>query len=238
MPNTIFEFKQFTIQQDRCAMKVGTDGVLLGAWTDCEGANTILDIGTGTGLIALMLAQKSQAKIVAIDIDASAVSQAKENISRSHFSKQIEIFQYSFQDFCRTSNHKFDLIVTNPPYFQQSYKSSDAHRSLARHADSLPNDELIVGVRMILNPKGKFCIILPRVEAEQFIQMAKESNLYLSQLLRIKSRADKDVEKRYIMQFGFDETDLKEDVLVIEENERHQYTEKYKELTKNYYLHF
>lgn len=238
MSNTFFEFKKFTIQQDKCSMKVGTDGVILGAWVNCEDAESILDVGTGTGLIALMLAQKSSAAIKAIDIDKDAVLQAKENVFNSPFRNYIEVLQYSFQEFCKKSSSKFDLVVTNPPYFHQSYKSINEGRSLARHADSLTNNELIEGVKIILQPKGFFYLILPKTEAEQFIRLANKSNLYLQQLLRVKSRIDKDVEKRFVMKFGLKEVKTKEEVLIIEEDKRHQYTPQYKELTKDYYLNF
>ncbi len=238
MSNTSFAFKQFTIKQDLCAMKVGTDAVLLGAWIVPNGSVNILDIGTGTGIIALMLAQKSQAHIDAIDIDENAVKQARQNISESKFFNKIDVNHVSFQDFAKSTQKKFNLIVTNPPYFEQSLKSSDEKRSHARHADVLPFEDLLDGVIKILDPKGKFCLILPKLEAEKFRQLAERRGLVLSKLLRIKSRADKDTDKRHIMQFEFKATEFSEKTLVIELGERHQYTEDYKNLTKDYYVNF
>lgn len=238
MSNTSFAFKQFTIKQDLCAMKVGTDAVLLGAWIIPNGSANILDIGTGTGIISLMLAQKSKAEIDAIDIDENAVIQAKQNISESNFSNNIIVNHISFQDFAKSSGKKFNLIVTNPPYFEQSLKSSDQKRSHARHADVLPFEDLLDGVIKLLDAKGKFCLILPKLEAEKFRALAEKKGLHLSKLLRIKSRADKDMDKRHIMQFEFTPTEFSETTLVIEQNERHQYTPEYKELTKDYYVNF
>jgi tRNA1Val (adenine37-N6)-methyltransferase len=238
MSNTSFAFKQFTIKQDLCAMKVGTDAVLLGAWIIPNGSANILDIGTGTGIISLMLAQKSKAEIDAIDIDENAVIQAKQNISESNFSNNIIVNHISFQEFAKSSTKKFNLIVTNPPYFEQSLKSSDEKRSHARHADVLPFEDLLEGVIKLLDSKGKFCLILPKLEAEKFRALAEKKGLHLSKLLRIKSRADKDTDKRHIMQFEFTPTEFSETTLVIEQQERHQYTAEYKELTKDYYVNF
>lgn len=219
-------------------MKVGTDAVLLGSWVFPNGSQKILDIGTGTGVIALMLAQKTNAHIHAIDIDDLSAQQAAQNFEASKFNDRLSVSHTSLQEFARHSQQTFNLIVTNPPYFQQSLKSSDEHRSNARHADILPFDELIDGVIKLLDPKGKFCLILPKQEASQFRELAEKKGLYLSKLMRVKGRADKDADKRHLMQFEFKPTEFSETTLAIEKNERHDYTEEYKALTKDYYIHF
>lgn len=238
MPNTSFAFKQFNIRQDQCAMKVGTDAVLLGAWVIPNGSKSILDIGTGTGIIALMIAQKSSALIEAIDIDDNAAKQAKQNVSDSKFANKIHVSKISLQDYVKVAGKKFNLIVSNPPYFEQSLKSSDEQRSHARHADVLPFEELLDGVLKLLDEKGKFCLILPTLEAIKFRDLAEKRGLYLSKLLRVKSRADKDTDKRHLMQFEFTPSEFSETTLVIEQEERHQYTPEYKEFTKDYYVNF
>lgn len=238
MPNSAFAFKQFNVKQDKCAMKVGTDAVLLGSWIQPNGSTHILDIGTGTGVIALMLAQKTNASIVGIDIDVSATQQAQENVDESKFKNSITLFNTSFQDFVKTTSLKFQLIVSNPPFFEQSLKSSDEKRSNARHADVLPFDELLEGVIKVLDESGKFCLILPTLEADKFRNMAQKKGLYLSKLLRVKSRVDKDTDKRHLMQFEFKPTEFSEETIAIEEDQRHSYTQAYKELTKAYYLNF
>lgn len=239
MPGTTFAFKQFIIKQDKCAMKVGTDAVLLGAWIKPnESTIKILDIGTGTGVIALMLAQKTSAHIDAIDIDEEACLQANQNVTESKFANQVTITYSSFQSFTKTSNNKYNLIVTNPPYFEQSLKSTDEQRSHARHADVLPFEELLDGVIKLLDIKGKFCLILPTLEAVKFRYMAEKKGLSLSKLLRVKSKIDKDIEKRHLMQFEFKASEFSEQTIAIEEEERHQYTKAYKDLTKDYYLNF
>lgn len=236
MPSTSFAFKQFIIHQDKCAMKVGTDAVLLGAWVLPNGSREILDIGTGTGVVALMLAQKTSAKIDAIDIDENACLQAHQNISESKFSEQLQVIHSSWQNFSKVSSKKYNLIVTNPPYFEQSLKSVDEQRSFARHADVLPFEELIDGVIKLLDDKGKFCLILPTLEAEKFKDLAKKKGLFLSKLLRVKSKINKEVDKRHLMQFEYTPSEFSEQTIAIELEERHQYTDEYKALTKDYYL--
>ncbi|MBK7666982.1 MAG: methyltransferase domain-containing protein [Sphingobacteriaceae bacterium] len=238
MANSTFAFKQFVIKQDKCAMKVSTDAVLLGAWVIPNGSLNILDIGTGTGVIALMLAQKSKGKIHAIDIEKSAYEQAKINFEESIFTESLSVEHKSLQDFAKSSTQKFDLIVTNPPYFVDSLKSFDSNRSNARHADILPYIELIEGVKIIMSEKGKFCLILPKNEAIKFREQAESRGFHLSKLLRIRTTLDKGEEKRHLMQFEFRPTEFSESTLVIEKDERHSYTEEYKNLTKDYYIHF
>lgn len=238
MPNTSFAFKQFVIKQDKCAMKVGTDAVLLGSWVMPNGSKSILDIGTGTGIIALMLAQKTTSKIDAIDIDEQAFIQAKQNVLESKFLNQIVVIHTTFQDYVKTANKRYDLIITNPPYFEQSLKSSDEQRSQARHADVLPFEELLDGVLQLLNEKGKFCLILPTLEAIKFRALAEKKGLNLSKLLRVKSRVDKNVEKRHLMQFEIKPSEFSEKTIAIEEEVRHQYTKDYVQLTKDYYINF
>lgn len=238
MPNDVFEFKKFKIKQDKCAMKVGTDAVLLGAWVVPNGSKNILDIGTGTGVIAMMLAQKSNAEIIAIDIDQESTAQAKINVSESNFKSQIIVIHSSFQDLANTGHQKFDLIVTNPPYFIDSFKNPSDRSTLARHTDSLSFEDLLNGVKKLLTEKGKFCLILPKNEAVLFRKMAESKGLYLSKLLRIRTRAEKDSEKRHLMQFEFKETEFSESTLVIEGDSHRNYTQEYKDFTKDYYLNF
>lgn len=237
MPNQEFVFKQFKIVQDKCAMKVGTDAVLLGSWVNTTNANSILDIGTGTGIIALMLAQKSNARIDAIDIDQAAYIQATENINACKWKDHIHAHHVSLQQFVQGHTDKYDLIVSNPPYFVDSSKASGEARSNARHTDQLPYVDLLNGVLKLLNPGGKFYVILPTKESELFRDMAEEHKLYLTKLTRVVTRTDKP-EKRWLMRFEFTRKSFSEDSIIIEEDERHSYTDAYKELTKEYYLGF
>jgi len=237
MPNQEFVFKQFKINQSKCAMKVGTDAVLLGSWVNHPSAKTILDIGTGTGIIALMLAQKVAAKIDAIDIDEGAFIQAKENAEMSNWKDRIKIHHISLQQFANNNSSTYDLIVSNPPYFVDSSKANEEARTNARHTDHLPYEDLMNGVLKLLNPTGKFYVILPKKESELFCEMAKENKLHLTKLTKVITRTDKP-EKRLLMRFEFTPKTFSEDSITIEEDERHSYTNEYKELTKEYYLNF
>lgn len=240
MPQNTFAFKQFTIVQDKCAMKVGTDAVLLGAWVKTYGVRKALDIGTGTGVIALMLAQKSGAHIDAIDIDHNAAIEAKDNVSNSPWKERVHVQNISLQDFSKITDEQYDLIVSNPPYFVDSLLSSEANRTAARHTVLLSFEDLIAGVKKMLNKEGKLYVILPVREGEQFIQLAATHGLHLRRITRVKSTPDK-IEKRWMMQFGFhSKPQISDSVLVMEKDPqvRHSYTDEYKELTKEYYLQF
>jgi tRNA1Val (adenine37-N6)-methyltransferase len=240
MPNQHFAFKQFTIHQEKCAMKVGTDAVLLGAWVKPNGALRILDVGTGTGVIALMIAQRGNANafIDGIDIDDLACIQAQENVALSPWRERVRILHHSLQDYSQETTTRYDLVVSNPPYFLDSSKANGLERTTARHADLLPYHELIESVIRMLDKKGKFCVILPVKESALLRELAKEKGLQLSKLMRVRTKTDKETEKRHMMQFEFSPSSFSEDTIVIEKDGRHEYTEEYKELTKDYYLGF
>lgn len=237
MPHETFVFKQFTIHQDKCHMKVGTDAVLLGSWIQPQQEKRILDIGTGTGILAIMLAQKSTAHIDAIEIDQGAYEQAVQNATFCKWRNRIKVYHESLQQFTSTHKEKYDLIVSNPPYFVDSSKPPKEGRVAARHNDFLSFEELIDGVVKTLNPAGKFLVILPNKEATSLKDLAEKQGLRLSRLLRI-TKHDKATEKRHIMQFEFSPTSFNEETIVIEKEGRHEYTDEYKELTKEYYIHF
>jgi tRNA1Val (adenine37-N6)-methyltransferase len=237
MSQAVFHFRHFTVHQERCAMKVGTDGVLLGAWTSAGNAERILDIGTGTGLIALMMAQKSGAFIDAIDIDENSCLQAEENILASHWPERIKVHHCSLQLYILTSAVKYDLIVSNPPYFIDAYKANDVSRNLARQADTaLSFDELILGVKATMKEEGKFCVIFPCKEGIYFKSKAAIAGLYCNRITHVKTRSDKH-EKRIMMQYAFKRDMLIENELIIHDEEL-KFTDHYKELTRDYYPSF
>lgn len=239
MTSDYFKFKKFIIRQDKCAMKVGTDAVLLGAWVSTiPKIKLSLDIGTGTGIIAMMMAQKMTGKIFAIDIDKESIEQAKWNVSKSIFKSKIKIDHISLQELVKKKSPKFDLIVTNPPYFIDSLKSSTKPRNIARHNDFLSFEDLIIGVLKLLDSEGKFCLILPKNESLIFREMANEKGLYLNKLLKITPRLEKGIEKRHLMQFEFKARKFSEKTLAIESVSHRNYTAEYKKLTKDYYLNF
>lgn len=234
MSEKSFHFKQFTVFQDRCAMKVGTDAVLLGSWVSAQDASRVLDIGTGTGVIALMIAQKSNALIDAIDIDESAFAQANENFHDSPWAPKLTCCHVSFQNFANENFPRYDLIVTNPPYFHHASKPLIESRINARHSEVLTFDELVSGVKNLLLPEGRFCVILPCKEGMEFLEKAQRKGLFCHHLLRIKTRADKN-EKRLIMQFGFHFGILTEEEIIIQDEEGN-FTKEYIDLTRDYYI--
>jgi tRNA1Val (adenine37-N6)-methyltransferase len=184
-----------------------------------------------------MMAQKSTAMITAIDIDASACEQSKENIGNSPWPDRIKVLNESLQQFTINNQHKFDLIVSNPPYFVDAYKSSEEARNQARHADQLPFNEFINCAKLLLHEKGKICIILPTRESIKFRELAAANQLYLTRIMHIKTTEYKD-EKRQMLQFELINKKLVDETLVIEQDERHNYSKEYKELTKDFYLSF
>lgn len=235
MSSDVFAFKQFKIKQDKCAMKVGTDAVLLGAWTECGNAKKILDVGTGTGVLALMLAQKSEATIWAIDIDKDSFIDAKENAYQSKWNDRLNVLNISMQEFTKENSNDFDVIISNPPYFTDAYKAKELSRNTARHTDELPFDQLIECVVKLLSEDGHFFSILPYNEAIQFKNMAAKNNLYLIKSTRVKTKPEKEP-KRLLMMYSRKQQIQTEDELVIELDERHHYTQQYIDLTKDYYL--
>jgi len=236
MANNYFSFKEFIIHQDKASFKVGTDGVLLGASADVTNKNRILDIGTGTGLITIMLAQRCDAEIVAIEPDADSFSQTCDNVSACKWSSRIKVVNTDLQSF-ESGSDKFDLIVTNPPYFSNSLKNPDPRKSAARHKDSLSSADLLSGVVRLLNEKGIFQLIMPYVEGSLFIAEAQEFALYCNNILKIKPLPASEI-RRLILTFSREKLKATEKFLTIERGERHEFTEEYKNITKDYYLKF
>lgn len=235
MSNNFFRFKQFTVFQDCCAMKVGTDGVLLGAWAEAYKRNNVLDVGTGTGLIALMIAQRNtNATIDAIDIDEGCVMQAKRNVFESPFSNRVDVQKSSFQDFAARNDNKYDLIVSNPPYFHNSLKSPNLHRNYARHTDSLSFYEIISDGVSLLTESGSISLILPYEFKTSVLMHAKTVGLFAKRITNVFPLPHKPA-KRILIEFGMSDTECVEDNLIVELS-RHKYTDEYNALTNEFYL--
>lgn len=233
----MFQFKQFTVEQDRCAMKIGTDGVLLGAWAPItNNPFSILDIGTGTGVIALMLAQRSNAEqIDAFEIDEEAYEQAVDNFENSPWSDRLFCFHAGLDEFIEEPEEEYDLIVSNPPFYTEDYKSENEQRDLARFQDAMPFEELIEAADLLLSENGIFSVIIPFKEEVSFLAIAKEYELYPIKITRVKGTPTTAI-KRSLLAFTRKENfDIKIDELVIE-TVRHIYTEEYIDLTKEFYL--
>lgn len=234
----MFTFKQFSIQQDRCAMKVGTDGVLLGAWTPLYNEPySVLDIGSGTGLIALMIAQRSFAEqIDAIEIDDNAFSQCFENFEASPWMDRLYAYHSSLEDFTEEFFEEitYDLIVSNPPFYSENYKSGNEQRDAARFTDSLPFEQLIACTEGLLSEDGIFSTIIPYKEEQAFIELASEYGLYPFKICRVQGSPNAEI-KRSLIAMTRIPAEITFENLIIE-LERHQYTDEYKELTKDFYL--
>ena len=236
MANNYFSFKQFTIYQDKSAFKVGTDGVLLGAGADVTGVKRILDIGSGTGLIAIMLAQRCDADIVAIEPDTESYRQACDNVKLCTWKSRIKVEHTDLQNYF-PGNEKFDLIVSNPPYFTDSLKSPDPRKSAARHNDSLTSDEILTGVSRLLEDDGRVQLIMPYAEGNVFIAEAQNYGLYCNNILKIKPMPTSET-RRLILTFSRQRLRTTETFLTIEHGKRHEFTKEYISLTEDFYLKF
>ncbi len=236
MSNNYYRFKQFTIYHDQCAMKVGTDSVLLGAWVNAENCERILDIGTGSGIIAIMMAQKYEATIDAVEIDKSAYMQAIENIQNCPWQNRIKLFQQSLQDYCKNAEIKYDHIVCNPPFFVNSLKAQDKQRNTARHNDTLPQKDLIECSLKLLKSEGKLSLIMPYNEGSQWIAEAIKYGLFCNVKTNVKPMSHSPI-KRILMEFSQIPLPCKEDTLIIKSGDQ-SFSEKYVNLTKDFYLNF
>ena len=231
-----FNFKQFSIQQNNAAMKIGTDGILLGAWTDVNKAKQILDIGCGTGVIGIMQAQKNcEAIIDLVEIDKSACIDANINISNCPWYNRINLFESALDKF--NTNKKYDVIISNPPFFNNSLKSENNSRSLARHSISLDYKQIILFSNKYLNNNGGLSLILPYNQADECISFSKNNNLFLSRICNVKAKETKKAH-RILLEFSKIEKNLVKDTIIIENNLRHNYTKQYKVLTNNFYTIF
>ncbi len=233
----MFQFKQFSVQQDQCAMKIGTDGVLLGAWTPIEhNPISILDIGTGTGIIALMLAQRTNAEqIDALEIDESAYEQSVDNFENSSWSDRLFCFHAGLDEFIEEPEDEYDLIVSNPPFYAEDYKTDNEQRDLARFQDALPFEDLLEAADLLLSENGIFALILPYKEESKFVDLAKEFELFPIKITRVKGTPTTEI-KRSLLAFSRNKpAQILADELVIE-TARHLYTPEYIALTKDFYL--
>ena len=227
-----FKFKQFEIHQDRCAMKVGTDGVLLGAWA--PGGKRILDIGSGTGLISLMMAQRCQeAQVIGVDLDAEACDEARENVAASPFADRVSIACCRLQDY--ESAEEFDAIVSNPPFFLNSLKNPDSKRSMARHADSLPFRDLFLGVKRLLSEEGVFSAIVPSEVLDAFTSEAYLLGFCLVRQCGVKTVGRKQP-KRFMLTFARHRTVEMENAIEVMMDSDGNRSEWYAKITEEFYV--
>jgi tRNA1Val (adenine37-N6)-methyltransferase len=232
-----FQFKQFSVEDTGCTLKVGTDGVLLGTWADVSGCSKILDIGTGSGVIALMLAQRnSSAMIEAVEIDKFSTEQAEKNICSSPWQDRISLFNSTIQEFAKQEKF-FDLIVCSPPYFRNSMKPLKREDLFSKHDDNLPYEALIAVAFKMLNINGKFCLILPSSEEIYFKRLASAQGFHITKMLHMLPVSGKPA-KRVLMQFEKSRKKLSIEEIAVLSSPAGEYTSEYKKLTKDFYLYF
>lgn len=233
--NQVFKFRDFSIQQLKCTMKVGTDGILLGAWCKVKSAKEVLDIGTGTGLIALMIAQRtSSAIITAVEVDEESSKEAASNFNSSPWKERLHLSNLSIQNYSKVSKTDFDLIVCNPPFFSGGTLSSNQDKNTVRHTIKLSHQDLLRSVRSLLSSKGVFCVILPLIEGLRFIELANTYGFFCTKKTSVFAKEGKPVE-RLLIEFSKIKKDTESSNIIIYETEG-GYTKEYKELTKDFYL--
>jgi tRNA1Val (adenine37-N6)-methyltransferase len=231
-----FRFKQFSLEDDKSTMKVGTDAVLLGAWVNTKSAASILDIGTGCGVIALMMAQRSRAKIVAIDIDAESARQAESNFKGSPWKERLESIHISLEDFAGNSSPQFDLIVSNPPYFLNALKPNSLKKKLSRHIDPDSFAAYIKHASGLLHKNGRLSMINPVSESAYILSEAMRQGLYPQRRSTVIARQGK-APGLVMIELGREQCIVEDSKIVILDG-KGQFTSGYKELTRDFYLDF
>ncbi len=232
-----FNFKQFTVQQDRCAMKIGTDGVLLGAWCPIDNNPfSVLDIGAGTGILSLMLAQRSNAEqIDALEIDEDAYEQCVENFEASPWSDRLFCFHAGLDEFVDEPEDEYDIIISNPPFYSEDFKTDNSQRDLARFQDALPFEDLVEAADLLLSENGIFAVIIPFKEEVRFIDLCAEVELFPVKVTRVRGSHNTPIVRSLLAFKRYELSVLTADELVIDIS-RHEYTDEYIELTKDFYL--
>ncbi len=237
MGNQTFRFKQFEIVQDKTAMKVGTDGILLGAWVSIpNGTERVLDIGSGTGLISLMVAQRCAAAFVcAVELNQNAYIQSLENFEKSIWADRLSCYHTSVQQFALESVKVYDLIISNPPFFAPAYGGVSDDRVMARHTEALPYEDLLKSTSQLLSDEGICAFIIPYQEEKNFLNIAKTYKLYPKKITRVKGNESSKI-KRSLLELTFVPKNTCSTELIIE-TERHQYTKEYCDIVKDFYLY-
>ena len=232
-----FRFKQFEVYQDQCAMKVTTDGVLLGAWSDAGQSCMALDIGTGTGVIAMMLAQRNPKLFVdAIEIDEPAYLQAAANVSNSIFANRIQVYQDAVQHFTSTSSQQYDLIISNPPYFTCGTPAENPTKANVRHTLQLSHEALLISVNQLLTKDGHFDVILPYIEGIRMIENASKYRLFPAHITEVHPKTHKPVE-RLLIRLDYKKGEITKDRLIIHDSDNPKdYSDAFIALTKDFYL--
>lgn len=233
----MFSFKQFSVKQDQSAMKIGTDAVLLGAWCPIDNnPNSVLDVGAGTGILSLMLAQRSNAQqIDAIEIEENAYEECVFNFENALWSDRLFCFHAGLDEFVDDPEDEYDLIISNPPFYSEDFKTDNSHRDLARFQDALPFEDLVEAADLLLSENGIFAVVIPFKEEERFIDLCASVELFPIKVTRVKGSHTTPIVRSLLAFKRFELPVLVADELVVEIN-RHEYTNEYINLTKEFYL--
>ena len=233
----MFHFKEFSVLQDKAAMKIGTDAVLLGAW--CPVNNnpfSVLDIGAGTGILSLMLAQRTNAQqIDSLEIDDEAYQQCVENFENSKWNDRLFCYHAGLDEFIDEPEDTYDIIISNPPFYSENYKTQNSQRDLARFKDALPFEDLVKAADLLLSENGIFAVIIPYKEEEKFINLCAKAELYPIKITRVKGTPTTEIKRSLLAFKRFELSTLEVEELIIETS-RHKYTNQYINLTKDFYL--
>lgn len=232
----MFRFKHFSLEDKGATMKTGTDAVLLGAWAAIDSAGSILDIGTGSGIISLMMAQRSEALIDAVEIDKKSAEIAALNAANSPWAGRINVIHSSFQQFAAGTGKKYEIVISNPPYFHHSLKAPDASRCRARHDDELPVADLMWGIKKLLSSRGKASLVFPANDLQLWLDEALFVKLHCSRMTRVISRSGKQP-YRVLATFAHEQAELSENILTIHHTDG-TFTDEYRQLTADFYLAF
>ena len=235
----IFFCKEFQVIQEVNKMKVNTDAMLLGAWSSVKGKNSIIDIGTGTGIIALMLAQRNPvARILGIEIEQGSASEAKRNFEGSVWSENLDIQCQSIQEFSRESNEKYDLLVSNPPFFTGGTLSLNENKNNVKHTTRLSHGDLLISVSRLMKKGGHFDVILPYIEGERFIELARRYNLFPERITEVRSRVSTSIE-RLLISFTDRIFEVERETLIMfKEGVDRDPTDQYRDLLGSFYLKY
>ena len=236
MPNTFFRFKQFNINQDRCGMKVTTDGCVFGAWINGEDRSNVLDIGAGTGLLSLMLAQRSEARITAVELDPEAAAQCAENYRESPWSERLQVKTGAIQEIGNSLPGHFDLIMCNPPFYCAHPRPNAKNKVTAQHDQHLPMEALLKASQSLLAPEGELCVMYPEYQADAFIRAAEEYDLHLYARQRMRDTVSAPV-LRSMMVFAAEKGAATSQPDLIIRDDAGNYTADFKRLLGPYYLH-
>ena len=232
-----FQFKQFKVAHERCSTRIGTDAVVLGAWAECKKAENILDVGTGCGVIALMMAQRNAtANVVGVEIDAEAAAQAKDNVLFSPWADRVTVEHTDIQGYASDTEERFDLIVCNPPFFSGGSLSSGANRLAMRSTKKLPHGDLLGAFRTLLTETGRGVVILPYIEGLRFSELARSYGLYPVRILQLRAEDEQPIERLVIQLERKRMEPIRYDMVMNYEGG--EPTRQWKRLTKPFYTHF